>query len=262
MNSAIYFGQVRHRRLAPVEHAFSYRMFMLYLDLAELPQVFRGRWLWSARGSALARFRRADHFGDPAVPLDECVRDLVAQETGARPSGPIRLLTHLRYFGYVFNPVSFYYCFDENDTRLETIVAEVNNTPWGERHCYVLPQRMNAGQNGHGRYRPAKLMHVSPFMPMDVDYDWRFGAPGRSRGSPLTVHMENARGGRKIFDATLVLERREISAGSLARALALYPLMTLKVIVAIHWQALKLWAKGAPVHAHPSKLGRELEKAG
>jgi DUF1365 family protein len=262
MKSAIYFGRVRHRRLAPVEHGFSYRMFMLYLDLAELPRVFRGRWLWSARRAALARFCRADHFGDPAVPLADCVRDLVARETGARPGGPIRLLTHLRYFGYVFNPVSFYYCFDENDTGVETIVAEVNNTPWGERHCYVLPQRSNEGQGGHGRYRPAKAMHVSPFMPMDVDYDWRFSAPGSDRGSRLTIHMENAREGRKIFDATLDLERAEIGAGALARALARYPLMTLKVIAAIHWQALKLWVKGAPVHAHPSKPGRELEEAG
>jgi DUF1365 family protein len=126
----------------------------------------------------------------------------------------------------------------------------------------VLPQRMNSGQGGHGRYRPAKLMHVSPFMPMDVDYDWRFNAPASARGSRLTIHMENAREGRKIFDATLTLERAEIGAGALARALALYPLMTLTIIVAIHWQALKLWAKGVPVHAHPSKLGRKLEEAG
>jgi DUF1365 family protein len=261
MNSAIYFGQVRHRRLAPVEHGFSYRMFMLYLDLAELPQVFRGRWLWSARGTALARFRRADHFGDPAVALDECVRDLVAQETGARPNGPIRLLTHLRYFGYVFNPVSFYYCFDADDSHVETIVAEVNNTPWGERHCYVLPQGANAAQGGHGRYFPRKVMHVSPFMEMDVAYDWRFGTPGSDAGSQLSVHMENAREGRKIFDATLVLQRAEITAGSLARALALYPAMTLQVIAAIHWQALRLWLKGAPVHDHPSKASRQLEEA-
>jgi hypothetical protein len=236
-------------------------MFMLYLDLAELPRVFKGRWLWSARRAALARFRRADHFGDPAVPLDECVRDLVAQETGARPGGPIRLLTHLRYFGYVFNPVSFYYCFDADDIRVETIVAEVNNTPWGERHCYVLPQSANAGQGGHGRFFPRKVMHVSPFMEMNVAYDWRFGAPGSETGSQLSVHMENAREGRKIFDATLVLQRAEITAGSLARALALYPAMTLQVILAIHWQALRLWLKGTPVHDHPSKASRQLEEA-
>ena len=164
MKSAIYFGRVRHRRMAPVLHEFSYRMFMLYLDLSELPRLFDRRWLWSARGPALARFRREDHFGDPAVPLADSVRDLVARETGVRPAGPIRLLTHLRYFGHVFNPVSFYYCFDKDDSRVETIVAEVNNTPWGEQHCYVLPQSMNAGQAGHGRYFPEKVMHVSPFM--------------------------------------------------------------------------------------------------
>lgn len=249
MNSSIYFGRVRHRRMAPVEHAFSYRMFMLYLDLAELPRLFERRWFWSVSRPALARFRREDHFGDPAVPLEQSVRDLVDRETGQRPEGPIRLLTHLRYFGYVFNPVSFYYCFDADDARVETIVAEVTNTPWGERHCYVLPQRMNAGRDGHGRYSPEKVMHVSPFMEMDVAYDWRFNAPGEM----LTVHMENAREGRKIFDATLVLEREEITARSLARALAGYPLMTLRVMVAIHWQALKLWLKGAPVHDHPGK---------
>lgn len=269
MKSGIYFGRVRHRRLAPVEHAFSYRMFMLYLDLAELPQVFRGRWLWSARRAALARFCRADHFGDPAMPLDECVRDLVAQETGARPAGPIRLLTHLRYFGYVFNPVSFYYCFDADDTRVETIVAEVNNTPWGERHCYVLPHKPDvgadvgagAGQGGHARFFPRKVMHVSPFMEMDVAYDWRFGAPLSEEGSQLSVHMENAREGRKIFTATLVLQRARITAGSLARALTLHPAMTLQVIAAIHWQALRLWLKGVPVHDHPSKANRQLEEA-
>jgi DUF1365 family protein len=257
MNSSIYFGRVRHRRTAPVEHAFSYRMFMLYLDLAELPRLFERRWFWSVRRPALARFRREDHFGDPAVPLEQSVRDLVAGETGQRPEGPIRLLTHLRYFGYVFNPVSFYYCFDADDTRVETIVAEVTNTPWGERHCYVLPQRMNTGRDGHGRYFPGKVMHVSPFMEMDVAYDWRFSAPG----DLLTVHMENARKGDKIFDATLVLNRKEICAGSLARALAAYPLMTLKVMAAIHWQALKLWLKGAPVHDHPGKSRPAVEEA-
>lgn len=256
MKSAIYFGQVRHRRLAPVEHRFRYRMFMLYLDLAELPDLFDRHWLWSARRPAIARFRRQDHLGDPGLPLDESVRRLVAREGGRRPAGPIRLLTHLSYFGYVFNPVSFYYCFDVDDTRVETIVAEVNNTPWGERHCYVLPQRLNAAGPGRGRHFPDKAMHVSPFMPMDVAYDWRFSEPDER----LTVHMENAREGRKIFDATLTLEREEITSAALARALAGYPLMTLKVIAAIHWQALRLWIKGAPVHDHPDKHRPPLEE--
>jgi DUF1365 family protein len=241
--------------MAPVGHEFSYRMFMLYLDLEELPQLFDRHWLWSARGRSLAQFRREDHFGDPSVSLEDSVRNLVARETGQRPAGPIRLLTHLRYFGHVFNPVSFYYCFDEEGSQVETVVAEVNNTPWGEQHCYVLPQSMNAGADGRGRYFPEKVMHVSPFMEMDVAYDWRFNAPGET----LTVHMENAREGRKIFDATLVLSRDEITSASLARALAGYPLMTVKVVAAIYWQALKLWLKGAPLHDHPDKRQPVLE---
>jgi len=258
MNSAIYLGQVRHRRAKPVSHQFSYRLFMMYLDLDELPRIFNGRWLWSTRRTALARFRREDHLGDPAVPLDQAVRELVARETGDAPSGPIRLLTNLSYFGYSFNPVSFYYCYNQDDTELEVIVAEVNNTPWGERHCYVMPQSKNLGRGGHKRFSPAKEMHVSPFMQMDIDYDWRFNTPGEV----LTVHMENSRQGSKIFDATLVLQREELTAGSLARVLFTYPLMTMRIIMAIYWQALKLWLKGAPVHDHPSKNSPALEKTG
>ena len=249
MKSAIFAGQVRHRRMKPRGHEFVYRLFMMYLDLSELDTVFKKRWFWSARKPALARFRRENHLGDASVPLDQAVRDLVESKTGERPQGPIRLLTNLSYFGYCFNPVSFYYCFDTRDQGLETIVAEVNNTPWGERHCYVLCEAMNQGKATHKRYSPSKQMHVSPFMPMDIDYDWRFSSPQDS----LTVHMENAHKGRKVFDATLDFKRTEISAWSLARVLLMYPLMTLKVIFAIHWQALRLWLKRVPVYDHPAK---------
>jgi DUF1365 family protein len=258
MNSAIFAGQVRHRRMRPVEHTFTYRMFMVYLDLAELDSVFEGRWLWSSSRPALARFRRDHHLGDPAVSLDQSVRELVEESGVQRPSGPVRLLTHLSYFGYCFNPVSFYYCFDRNDEYVETIVAEVNNTPWGERHCYVLNAESSQNGKNHGkshRFSPEKQMHVSPFMPMDVVYDWRFREPG----TRLTVHMENSREGEKVFDASLDLERVEITGRSLARTLANHPVMTLKVIAAIHWQALKLWLKGCPVHDHPVKTKTTLE---
>jgi len=249
MDSAIFAGQVRHRRIQPTGHEFVYRLFMMYLDLSELDTVFRHRWLWSTRRSALARFRRENHLGDTTVPLDQAVRDLVEGETGSRPQGPVRLLTNLSYFGYCFNPVSFYYCFDAADQQLETIVAEVHNTPWGERFCYVLSEAMDQGKATSKRYSPVKQMHVSPFMPMDIDYDWRFSSPSEH----LSVHMENARKGRKIFDATLEFKRTEISTGSLARVLMVYPFITLKIIFAIHWQALRLWLKRVPVYDHPAK---------
>mgnify|MGYP001812098502 CR=1 FL=1 len=229
MNSAIYEGQVRHRRMRPAGHEFVYRLFMVYLDLDELGSVFSRRWFWSTSRLALARFRREDHLGDPGVPLDHAVRELVAERTGRKPQGPIRLLTHLSYFGYCFNPVSFYYCFDEAGEAVETIVAEVNNTPWGEQHCYVLSDSADTAKGDYKRYSPAKKMHVSPFMSMDIDYDWRFSPPT----DRLNVHMENASKGEKIFDATLKFKRAAITAGSLARVLIAYPLMTARIIIAI-----------------------------
>jgi uncharacterized protein len=251
MHSALYLGWVSHRRLRPRAHAFRYPLFMVYLDLAELPRVFARRWFWSTGRRNLASFRREDHLGAGAMPLDAEVRALVAAHTGCRPEGPIRLLTHLRYFGYCFNPVSFYYCFDASGTRVETIVAEVNNTPWGERHCYVLPvAAADRGTARHWHWRFNKQFHVSPFLPMDMAYDWHFAAPDRR----LDVHMGASCNGDQQFAATLRLRRRPLRGADMALALLRYPWMTLQVIVAIHWQALRLWLKRVPVHAHPQQL--------
>lgn len=255
MESCLYEGLVTHRRRAPVEHAFRRRLFMVYLDLEELDEVFRGRLLWSARRAAVARFCREDHLGDPDVPLDEAVRGLVQQRTGARPAGPIRLLTHLRYLGYVFNPVSFYYCFDPAGEHVETVVAEVSNTPHGERHCYVLPPRLDRGDARLHRYRTPKGFYVSPFLGMDLDYDWKLSEPGPR----LAVQIRNEGAEGVVFDASLSLVRKEITTASLAGTLLRFPAMTAQVIASIYWQALILRLKRAPYFPHPHGTQRARE---
>lgn len=245
LRSCLYEGWVRHRRLQPFEHAFRYRLFLVYLDLDELDRVFRGSRTWSTNGPALAWFRRADHLGDPERPLDESVRDLVEERTGRRPHGPIRLLTHLRYFGYVMNPISLFYCFDPTGEHVESIVAEVNNTPWNERHCYVLDAPFAAGTSG--RAANEKEFHVSPFMPMDLRYDWTLTAPGRTLG----VRIATSREGQPVFDASMGLRRRPLTRSERLRTLLRYPLMTARVFAAIYWQALRLWWRGAAYHPHP-----------
>ena len=248
MMSCIFEGRLKHRRYTPVEHAFEYRLFMLYLDLAELDEVFRGRWLWSVKRPAFARFRRSDHLGDPDQPLDESVRDLVQERTGRRPTGPIRLLTQLSYLGYGFSPVCFYYCFDTTGDAVETIVTEVNNTPWGEQYTYVLSDRGSAGDNKLKKFELRKDFHVSPFMDMDVDYEWQFTEPAER----VHVHMANLKDGNKFFEATMRMERSDVSGPALARLLAVYPLITMRVVIGIYWQALRLWLKRCPVHDHPN----------
>jgi DUF1365 family protein len=254
VESCLYTGRVLHRRSAPIRHEFVAPLFMLYLDLGELDRVFRGRWLWSARRPAPAWFRREDHLGDPGRPLEESVRELVEQRSGRRTRGPIRLLTHLRYFGIAFNPVSFFYCFDEGGRQLDAIVAEVTNTPWNERHCYVLAaDGAEAGERL--RFRTPKEFHVSPFMGMELDHVWSFGLPGRR----LDVRIENAAGSAgRIFEAALELERRELGGLALAGVLARHPCMTLEVLARIYWQALRLRRAGAPFRPHP---GRPAEPA-
>ncbi len=252
MDSCLYRGWVRHRRYAPRGHEFRYELFMLCLDLDELAEVFASRWLWSTDRPALARWKRADHHGNPDEPLGDSIRALVHERTGSSPTGPIRLLTHPRYFGYGFNPVSFYYCYSIDGKRIDAIVAEINNTPWGEQHCYVLPAELSSGGSQENlRFRFGKDFHVSPFLPMDMDYDWRFTAPQRH----LLVHMQNRRDHELVFDATLNLERQAITGRSLASALTAYPFMTGKVAGAIYWQALRLWLKRVPFHTHPDKTG-------
>ena len=246
-HTALYVGRVRHRRFDRVRHDFAVRLYFVYLDLDELDAAFAGRWLWSHRRFAPMRFRRADCFGDPARPLGDCVRDAVQQATGQRPEGAVRVLTNLRCFGYCFNPVTLYYCFDR-DERLAAVLAEITNTPWGERHHYVVGRGAeDAGASVRASF--TKAFHVSPFQPMEQQYRWAVSTPGERLG----VQMDNLAGDQVVFDATLSLERRPWTTGNLWRALLRHPWMTGKVIAMIYLHAFLLWCKRATFHTHPKK---------
>jgi DUF1365 family protein len=249
MHSAIYRGYVRHRRFTPHAHRFSYQVFMMYLDLDELDKVFAVSPFWSRKPWRPARFERSDFLGDPAVPLKRAVQQRIHDETGLWHEGPIRMLANLRYFGFNINPISCYYCFDAQKA-LQFIVVEVTNTPWNERQSYVIQcdpkQRFQRSQF-------QKLMHVSPFNPMNMMYHWCSNNPQRV----LSLNLETERDGEIDMDATMALKRRDINGASLAGILLQHPWMTAKVALTIYWQALKLWVKRNPFYDHPKSQNWE-----
>lgn len=245
MKSRLYEGTVRHRRHEPREHAFLYRVAMPYLCLDEIPELFERARLWSVGGRTPGQFRRSDYLGDPAVPLDSAVRDRIREETGREHRGPIYLLANLRCFGMVVNPIACYYCFSEDESRLEYLVAEVNNTPWNERHSYVLA---GPAEGEMLRTEFDKVFHVSPFNPMDMRYHWRSNTPGER----LALHLENHREGARVFDATLALGARDMTPAALDGLLMRWPLISAKTAAAIYWQAMKLFFKRVPFYPHPA----------
>ncbi|QYK48606.1 MAG: DUF1365 domain-containing protein [Phycisphaeraceae bacterium] len=276
---------MRHRRFAPLVRTFTFPLYMLWLDLDEIEETMATGRLWGTdrrrRALALGRFKRSDYLGDAAKDLKQEVLTRVEDALGFRPNGPVRLLTHARQYGYAFNPVSFYYCFEHNQTTgtetLTSIVAEITNTPWKQRHAHVLDCRARAGAANAPplcerrrplRFKFDKVFHVSPFMPMGLAYDWAFSMPCSHEGSRLGIHMtlretthgESVQGmgthgtpDRRVFDATLRLDRREIGPWTLDGMLLRFPLMTARVTLSIHLHALRLWLRRVPVFRHPGR---------
>ena len=242
LRSAIYEGTLHHRRWGPgTTHEFSYDVAMPLLDLAEIDSVIGLHPLWSNHSPAPVWFRRADFLGDPAMPLEEAVRELVERRSGHRPAGPIALLANLRTWGWLFNPISLYFCSAAGGAGVDMLVAEVENTPWHERCSYVV--------GPPGRHRFAKTMHVSPFLPMDVDYELRYTAPNER----LVVHFDVVRGDQRLLGATLSLHRRALDRRSLGRLLWANPALTHRVSAGIYTQAARLHLRGAPFHGHPAR---------
>lgn len=250
MHSCLYQGVVTHHRRDPVDHRFRYGLVMAYLDLAETPRLVGRDGVLSDRRWAVGSFLREDRLFRSAIPLDEEVRGLIADATGEAPAGPIRLLTQLRWFGYYFSPLNLYYVFDKGGDRVEHVVAEVNNTPWGERHVYLLTESNSERRRGEDlRFRHAKEFHVSPFMDMDADYRWRLGVPAER----LNVSLAREAPGERSFNANLTLRRQPLTRASVRRAALRYPFMTAQVSAAIYFEALRLWWKRCPYYPHPDR---------
>jgi uncharacterized protein len=245
VESSIYVGTLRHRRFRPVRQEFTYPLFMAFLDIDQLPELMSispfsayNRWNW-------ASFHERDHLGDPDKPLRERLLQDAKKNGVDLPNGRIFLLTHLRYLGYNFNPVSFFYFYDRTE-KLRAILAEVNNT-FGETHNYWLHSSHEHTGARSLKYRFSKSFHVSPFMNMQQEYEWTFTTPADRLISQSITHENSV----TIFDSTLKMVRREWSHTELHRTLVQYPWVTLKVISAIHWQAMKLFFKRVPVISHP-----------
>jgi len=255
VRSALYRGRVQHVRQSPVEHRFAYGHTLLALDLDELEQVFAGLPCAALERPHLISFRRRDYLGERDVPLADAVRARAREDCPELRDGPIALLTQPRLLGLAFNPVSFYFLYEPDGVGLQAIVAEITNTPWNERHAYVLPVAQAERRGERLRFRFDKQFHVSPFMEMDVTYDWEFSAPGET----LAVGMTCLRAGRALFHAQLDMRRQPLTAGNLMRAALAQPGLSFAVLAGIYSQALRLRLKGAPFHMHPAK---RVERAG
>jgi len=248
MRSAIYRGSVMHARLLPVQHRFRYRVFTLLIDLDELPALARSLRRLSHNRFNLMSLHDRDH--GERVGADGGLRAWAERTLAASsitpPGGRIELLCFPRLLGYVFNPLSLWLCRDRAG-RLQAVIYEVHNT-FGGRHAYALP--VAAGQDeGALAQRCGKEFYVSPFIPMDAQYSFRLRAPAETFS--LLIRERGEAG--EILRATISGRRRPLTDRELLKAFIAHPLMTLKVVAAIHWHALRLWRKGAPLHREPAK---------
>ncbi|WP_431046611.1 DUF1365 domain-containing protein [Roseateles sp. L2-2] len=269
LHSAIYRGQVMHQRLRPLRHRLQYRMFTLLLDLDELPALdARLRWFSVGRFN-LFSFRPSDHGDGTArdVPALRAHVDARLALAGLPIGGAIRLLAMPRLFGYAFNPLSVWFC-HAPDGPLRAIVYEVNNT-FGERHSYLIEVDEAQREAAVVQQRSGKQLYVSPFLGMALEYRFRIEPPRERLSIGVSVHDGGAGAtgvgsdavgveGSTVLNARLDATHAPLTDGALLRLLVTHPLLTLKVVVGIHWEALRLWLKGARLHERPAAPDRPM----
>ncbi|NKB35172.1 MAG: DUF1365 family protein [Pseudomonadales bacterium] len=252
--SAIYEGFVRHRRFQPGNHEFRNRLFMILLKVDEIPKVLQSFWQLGTKVFSWGRFKREDYLGNNSKDLSQSVKEKIAELLNTpfdAINGEVYLLCHLRYFGFYFSPLNVYFLKDGEEFRYA--LAEVSNTPWNERHYYLLDL--------DNLIPHQKEFHVSPFNPMDQSYQWRIKPP-HAHSKQCVIHIESNGNGdnSKVFDATLSLERKPLIQSELTRVLLTTPMQTASVVFGIYWQALKLFMKRNPLYKHPGKSQIKIEK--
>jgi len=245
VNSALYSGQVMHHRLRPREHTLRYRVFWMLLDLDELDQMSRSLRFFSRNRSNLMGFHDADHGDGSETPLRVQATRLLERRGVDIGSGAIRLLTMPRVLGYVFNPISLYYC-HRPDGALAAMIYEVTST-FRERRAYVLPVAPEDGRVGRIDQATGKGLYVSPFMDMDMRYAFKGSVPD----DRLDLAIDGLDSQGLLIATAMRGRRRALSDRAVLAAMAAMPLLTIKVVAAIHWEALKLWLKGVPLTRKP-----------
>jgi DUF1365 family protein len=254
MDSCLYFGDVVHHRRSPRKHKFGYKLFMPHLFLDELPKVFKGSWFWSAKRPNISWFRRQDYHRPDVPSLEKAVRETMELQLGCKLEGRISMITHLRTFGHLFNPVTFYYCWDEKLEKPVAVMSEITNTPWHERYSKAFMWTGSPNRNDRSNHAFRKEFHVSPFIGMNIAYDWSFDVPGDKMHIDMILREE----GEILFTAHLHMQRKVITATRLNWALVRFPFLTLKVTAGIYWHALLLKLKGIHFYKHPKHQTTEI----
>ncbi|BDX07262.1 DUF1365 domain-containing protein [Planctobacterium marinum] len=241
-SSALYIGETWHQRFVPKNHKFKYNIMMFWLDLDEVALLDQKLSLFSAEKFNWVQFRRGDFLTNNQQTLKQEVLQTMSEKAGTPLSGKVFLLSPLRILGMYFSPVNFYYL--QNDAgEFSHLLAEVSNTPWNERHCYLVDLKEQKDSD--------KAFHVSPYNPIDMQYRWNIKPPGNKLFLQLDCLKTD-----KHFTAAIGLKRMELSNSVMRKSLFQFPHITLKTLFGIYWQALKLFAKRVPIYDHPKSAGR------